>query len=182
MREEQHEKKGENGAEPLTWRNETRKLCELIPWQFNPRQIDAAHGKRLVHSREKFGQVEPISIGPNNQLYNGHQRLKQWGDAFGPDFVVDVRVASRELTEEELQELVILLHEGAVGRFDFDMLANWPNVDVPQLVDWGMSPYQLGIDIDLRRDMGVSARGEQPRPAGTGSAALHRCPKCGFEW
>jgi len=166
------------GENSVVWANETRRLDELVPWEFNPRQIDDAHLRRLVHSRSTFGQVEPIAIGPGNELYNGHQRLKAWAAEFGPSFVVDVRVASRALTQEERQELTILLHEGAVGKFNLDVLANWPGVDVPQLLDWGMSPFKLGIDVDLLEPETQPQGTELPPPG----AGLRRCPQCGYEW
>lgn len=169
------------GVSEIAWTNGTRSLAQLVPWEFNPRQMDEAHGKRLVHSREKFGQVEPIAIGPNNELYNGHQRLSQWAKAFGPQFVVEVRVSSRPLTPDERAELTILLHEGAVGVFNFDALANLPGVDVPQLIEWGMSPFALGIDVDLMEpdieEAPPPSLGQQPENIGT-----RRCPSCGYEW
>ena len=174
-------KSGNAPKESVSWNNETRSLDELVPWEFNPRQIDEAHGKRLIYSREKFGQVAAVAIGPDNELYDGHQRLKQWAQAFGPGFVVDVRVASRSLTEAERQELAVLLHEGAVGKFNFDALADWPDVDVPQLLEWGLSPFQLGIDVDLQQPDEVDptpTTDELHGPPG----GLRRCPQCGYEW
>jgi len=60
----------------ITWSNQRRKLSELVPWERNPRQITDKQAKRLEESFEQFGQVEIIAIGPENQIYNGHQRLK----------------------------------------------------------------------------------------------------------
>ena len=77
----------------ITWTNETRKLSELKPWTRNPRQIDKASAERLADSFEAFGQVETIAIGPDNELYNGHQRLNVLQDKHGKDFEVEVRVS-----------------------------------------------------------------------------------------
>ena len=60
----------------IQWTNVTRKLSDLIPWAMNPRQINEKQAERLEHSFKVFGQVETIAIGPDNQVYNGHQRLK----------------------------------------------------------------------------------------------------------
>lgn len=125
----------------ITWTNETRKLSQLIPWGRNPRQIKGKEVERLQASLKEFGQVEPIAIGPANELYNGHQRLKSWMQRYG-DIEVEVRVASRELTEKEREKLTVYLHKGAAGEWDFDTLSEW---DVPELIDWGFSEAELGI-------------------------------------
>ena len=119
----------------ITWTNERRKLSDLIPWERNPRTIKNAQAERLVDCVETFGQVEALAVGPANQLYNGHQRLSVLAGQYGMDYEVDVRVASRELTERERQQLTVYLHKGAAGEWDFDELANWGIED--DLVTWG---------------------------------------------
>jgi hypothetical protein len=126
----------------IQWRNEKRRLSDLIPWPRNPRQIKGAEVQRLQESLEEFGQVEPTAIGPNNELYNGHQRLKSWAAKFG-DIEIDVRVSSRPLTEKEREKLTIFLHKGTTGGWDFDALAN--GFEVASLVEWGFKEYELGI-------------------------------------
>ena len=126
----------------LTWTNDKRLLSDLIPWVRNPRQVKVEQVKRLQESLTEFGQPETIAIGPGNELYNGHQRLKSWADKFG-DIEVDVRIASRELTEKEREKLTIFLHKGAAGEWDFDTLAN--EFDVDDLLDWGFEPFEIGI-------------------------------------
>ena len=131
----------------ITWQDERRTLGELIPWERNPRQIRQRNAARLVDSVQSFGQVEPLIVGPANELYNGHQRLAVLMQTYGPDYTVDVRVASRELSEKEREKLTIYLHKGATGEFDFDALAN--EFDLSELVDWGFEPFELGLgDFD----------------------------------
>lgn len=50
------------------------------------------------------------------------------------DYEVDVRVASRPLTERERQQLTVYLHKGANGTFDIESLFDW---DINDLVSWG---------------------------------------------
>jgi hypothetical protein len=126
----------------ITWSNEKRKLSELIPWPRNPRQVKVDQVRRLQESLEEFGQPETIAIGPGNEIYNGHQRLKSWADKFG-DIEVDVRVADRSLTEKEREKLTVFLHKGAAGEWDFDTLAN--EFDVDDLLDWGFEDFELGL-------------------------------------
>ena len=129
--------------EQITWTNEIRKLSELIPWTHNPRQINTEQTKRLQESLTEFGQPEPVAIGPGNELYNGHQRLKSWIDEFG-DIEVDVRVSSRPLTEKERKKLTVFLHKGTIGEWDFKKLTSEFNID--DLVEWGFKKHEIGVD------------------------------------
>lgn len=126
----------------LVWTQDKRRLSQLIPWPRNPRQIKTPQVKRLQDSLEEFGQPEPIAIGPGNDVYNGHQRLKAWAARFG-DIEIDVRVASRSLTEKEREKLTVYLHRGATGEWDFDTLAN--QFEMGELLEWGFEEYELGI-------------------------------------
>jgi len=130
----------------ITWANERRKLEDLIPWPRNPRQIKQDQAKRLGESLDDFGQVDIIAIGPGNEVYNGHQRLNVWAEQHGPEFEVDVRVASRELSEKERERLTVLLHKGAAGEWDFDALAN--EFELDELLEWGFTPFELGMDAE----------------------------------
>jgi len=134
-----------NMADKITWSNEKRKLSELVPWERNPRQITDKQAKRLEESFEQFGQVEIIAIGPENQIYNGHQRLKVLSQKYGADYEVDVRVASRALTEKEREKLTVYLHKGAAGDWDYDLLAN--EFELDDLLDWGFDKKELDIDL-----------------------------------
>lgn len=147
-------------TERITWTNETRRLGDLVPWPRNPRQIKTEQAKRLRDSFERFGQVETIAVGPANEagqhpVYNGHQRLNVLMQQHGADYTVEVRVASRALTEKERERLTVYLHKGAAGEWNFDELAAW---DVPELVEWGFTPYELGI-IGEGNDPGTEYQG-----------------------
>lgn len=130
----------------ITWTNETRKLRDLIPWDPNPREINKAEAERLGDSLAEFGQIQTIAIGPDDEIYDGHQRKAVWAllPQFGPDYEVDVRVSSRALTERERQKLVVYLHRGTVGQWDWDALAN--AFDVPDLLEWGFEERDLQLD------------------------------------
>lgn len=131
----------------LTWTNEKRKLRDLTPWEHNPRYIKDKQAERLLESFNEFGQVLPICIGPRNEVYDGHQRRNVIGaaDEYGLDYEVDVRVASRELSERERQKLTVYLHQGAQGSWDWEELAN--SFDFDDLVLWG-------FDEDMLLNMG----------------------------
>ena len=82
----------------ISWHNERRRLGDLTPQPDNPRQIHKVQADRLVTSLEDFDQVETIAVSPDGEVYNGHQRLAVWQQKYGPDYEVDVSVASRALT------------------------------------------------------------------------------------
>jgi len=130
----------------ITWTNERRKLRDLIPWEHNPRQINKREAERLGDSLAEFGQIQTIAIGPDNEVYDGHQRKAVWSllPQFGPDHEVDVRVSSRPLTEKERQKLVIYIHRGTNANWDWDELAN--TFEVPDLLEWGFDESELQLD------------------------------------
>jgi DNA modification methylase len=140
----------------ITWNYEERKVGELVPWERNPREISRDQAKRLLESWEEFGQVEMIAIGPENQVYNGHQRLKVLSAAHGPSFVVKVLVSSRALSEKEREKLTIYLHKGAAGQWDWDALAN--GFEIEDLLNWGFTEKELlGGGFDLNDAEGEDA-------------------------
>lgn len=130
----------------LTWTNDTRKLSDLIPWERNPRKINPPEGERLAASLDEFGQIHAIAIGPDGEIYDGHQRQLVWSaaDRYGPDYQVDVRVSSRPLTNKEREKLVVYLHRGTVGEWNWDLLSNF---DVDDLLEWGFEEAELGFDL-----------------------------------
>jgi hypothetical protein len=130
-------------SDGIVWTNDRRRLSQLIPWPRNPRRIRDREAQRLQESLAEFGQPEVIAIGPGNEVYNGHQRLKAWAQTHG-DIEVDVRVASRALTEREREKLTVYLHKGAAGEWDFDLLVHEFNVD--DLMEWGFDAVELEID------------------------------------
>ena len=118
----------------ITWTNTTVKLGDLQPWERNPKHSTKKQAKRILESWDKYGQVQTAAIGPNNEVYDFHQRLSALLTVHGPDYIVDARQASRELSESEREQLVVTLHAGAVGSWDWAELANW-NTD--SLQSWG---------------------------------------------
>jgi len=126
---------------PLTWTNCKVKLGDLKPWDDNPRESTQEDADHILASFEEFNQVEVFAIGPGNEVYDGHQRLGVLLKKFGPKHEVDARRASRELTAKERKKLVVLLHEGATGRWNVKKLGSW---DAGELKDWGLSAETLG--------------------------------------
>jgi len=165
-------------AEPITWTNDTRRLGDLVPWEGNPREINRREAERLGDSLVEFGQIQTIAIDEAGNILDGHQRKAVWSllPQFGVDHVVDVRVSSRALSEEERQKLVVYLHRGTTGNWSWDELAN--TFEVPDLIEWGFREDELQLDWGTPDFQPVGedeqARLDQKSPV--------TCPECGHEF
>tara|TARA_R110001606_G_scaffold397424_2_gene573829 strand:+ start:1110 stop:1691 length:582 start_codon:yes stop_codon:yes gene_type:complete len=122
-----------------------RKISELNPAEYNPRQLTDKQYKQLKKSMKTFGCVEPIVININPMrkdiIVGGHQRCKVWSD-LGNDTIPIVEV---ELDEAAEMELNIRLNKNT-GEFNFDTLANI--FDVGLLKEYGFESYELGQGYD----------------------------------
>ena len=133
----------------VTWANCQVTLGELQPWADNPRLSSKRQAQRILDSWRKFGQVKTVAIGPSNEVYDGHQRLSALLTVHGPSYQVDARRCSRELTDEERRALVVTLHAGAVGSWDWDSLSGW---DAGELQQWGFDGDTL---MNWQKDVGA---------------------------
>lgn len=154
----------------IKWANDTVKLSVLEPWLNNPRYSTEAQVERITDSHRMFGQVEIFAVGPNNELYNGHQRLSAWLAEYGPDFEVDVRRSSRPLDEAEKQALTAMLHAGAIGSWDWDTLANWDadilkdfGFDEDLLKSWQTDTFALGDLLASEDEQGDNDEPPEPQ-------------------
>lgn len=132
--------------ENIVWRSEKRSLNDLIPAEYNPRQMTEKQAKDLSTSLERFNLADPIVINTDNKIIGGHQRinvLKQRGIQ-----EVDVRVPSRQLTEHEEKELNIRLNKN-LGEWDIDKLAGF---DEELLLDIGFESDELDRIFQLDPD------------------------------
>jgi len=122
-----------------------RLIADLNPAEYNPRQLTDKQYKQLKKSLKTFGCVEPVVINSNpmrrDVIIGGHQRCKVWAD-LGNKTIPTVEV---ELDEAGEMELNVRLNKNT-GEFDFDILANYFEVDT--LKDWGFEPYEFGQTYD----------------------------------
>ena len=112
-------------AREIKWKADKIRLKDLKPWERNPRRISQDRAERLLDSWRKFGQVQTVAVGPDGEVYDGHQRLTVLRAAYGPEYEVLVLRSSRKLTEAERENLVLTLHAGAFGEWDWDALSGW---------------------------------------------------------
>ena len=110
---------------PPLWTNIRVKLGDLKPWQDNPRMSSKAQARRLLASFDKFGQVQTVAVDPDGSVLDGHQRLSALLTLHSADYELDARQSNRALTDAERRELVISLHAGAVGGWDWERVAGW---------------------------------------------------------
>jgi DNA modification methylase len=116
---------------------EKKKISDLIPAPYNPRQSTAKQEKHLKESLEKFGLVEPIIFNKQTgYIVGGHFRvreLKKLG-------INEIECVIVDLNEADEKELNIRLNANT-GSWDWDTLANdWEVVD---LEAWGLDIPQF---------------------------------------
>jgi len=133
-------KNGKHRPSEIIWINVRVKLGDLKPWDENPRMSTKEDAKNILASFEEFGQAQVILIGPDNEVYDGHQRLSALLTVYGEEYQVDARRSSRPLTEQERQRFTLTIHTGATGRYDFDILGNW---DANLLIESGFNESYL---------------------------------------
>lgn len=159
--------KGGIGPSGLVWNEEKRRVGDLKEWDRNPRQITDEQAKHLAKSIIKFGYVEPIAINTDNTIVGGHMRLRVMRQAglIHDDEMITVVVPSRELTEDEFEELAIRLNKNT-GKWDFDKIQQ--EFDQTSLREWGFSPMDFGM---ISKDL---------KPTNLKPAANEKvCPACG---
>lgn len=117
-----------------------RKIKELIPAEYNPRELTKKQAKKLKDSLTGFGFVDPVIVNTHkdreNVIVGGHQRTKVW-EMMGNEVVPTVEV---NLTLEREKELNVRLNKNT-GQFDMDLLAN--HFEVTELVEWGFDEGEL---------------------------------------
>jgi DNA modification methylase len=123
--------------EKINWLNEKRKISDLNPAPYNPRQLTEKQAADLGKSLDRFDLADPIIINRNNTIIGGHQRINILRLRGVEE--IDVRVPERDLTEEEERELNVRLNKN-LGEWDFDALANF---DEDMLKDIGFEGKEL---------------------------------------
>ena len=133
-----------------SWKPVKVRLGQIKAWDQNPRMSTKAQAQRIIASERKFGQPVPFLLQPEINgrfpLLDGHQRLSAWFTVYGADYEMDAMVSDRPLDEAEHKELIITLHTGATGSWDWNQLSGWSAGD---LQEWGMNSDALkGWDLD----------------------------------
>ena len=118
-----------------------KKISELQPADYNPRQATEKQFKELKASIEKFGFVDPVIVNKrNNRIVGGHFRTKVAEDMG----ITEVPVFYIDLSDEDEQELNVRLNANT-GSWDFEMLNN---LDLDLLKDIGFDEKELSKEFD----------------------------------
>lgn len=129
----------------LKWSTQQRKISDLVPFEGNPRTLNAKQAEELIKSISKFDLVEIPVIDVDNKILAGHMRLNMMCQLGREDEIIDVRVPNRKLTISEAKEYLLRSNKNT-GEFDFELLAN--NFEIELLHDVGFTDEELGIDFD----------------------------------
>ncbi len=118
---------------------EVKKLSDLIPAPYNPRQSTKKQEEHLKRSLEKFGVVEPVIVNKQTgHIVGGHFRvreLKKLG-------YKEVECVIVDLNEKDERELNIRLNSNT-GQYDMEMIANeWDPLDLKE----------FGFDLPVGQD------------------------------
>lgn len=140
-------KRATKQTQEIAWTNIRVKLGQLRPWSENPRMSSKKQAARILESFTDFGQVQTIAVSPSFDVYDGHQRLSALLTLYGKDYEIDARQSSRALIDAERRRLVIALHAGAQGAWDWDALSGWDDALLSS----------AGMDADLLEQMNRDA-------------------------
>ena len=166
------------GPSGISWRYETRRAGDLKEWERNPRRITDSQAKHLATSIIKFGLAVPITINADNRIIGGHQRCRVMlqDDMINYETLIPVAVASRQLDDEEHEELAIRLNKNT-GTWDFDKLtAEFSQTD---LRDWGFSPMDFGmVSPDAKAEEITKLEPEPLRPSSLKPSKPRTCTHC----
>jgi len=123
-----------------------RKISELIPAEYNPRQLSDKQHEDLKASLTRFGAVDPaiVNIHPDRKdiIVGGHQRLKV-AKSLGWETFPCVEV---NLTRDQERELNVRLNKNT-GSWDWNILGDLFQAE--ELKEWGFSDEELFGNIEV---------------------------------
>jgi ParB-like chromosome segregation protein Spo0J len=157
---------------------------DLIPADYNPRQISLHQLNALKSSITKFGFVEPVIVNTvTDRIVGGHQRVLAAVELQ----LEKVPVVKVKLTESDEKALNISLNQIS-GSWDEHVLTQL----LSDLGSEGFDLSELGFRDDELHALIAAVDGEQVGVYdGEGSSELnpddfdnfeHTCPRCSFGW
>ena len=150
------------------------KIEDLIPADYNPRELTNKQHQHLKESLTKFGFVDPVIANMakerKNIIIGGHQRVRVWkemGHGTAPTNFVELPDI------EDEKELNIRLNKNT-GQDDIEKLANY--FDEKDLLKWGYEEFDLGIGSEFEPSKEEANRLDQI------DGKNITCPKCKHEF
>ena len=108
----------------LFWTTQKRKINDLTSFDGNPRKMSDKQAADLLASLKKFNMVEIPAIDTHNRILAGHMRCAAMKQIGRGEEEIDVRVPSRDLTEDEAKEYLLRSNKNN-GEWDFSKLINF---------------------------------------------------------
>ena len=125
---------------------ELKKISELTPAPYNPRESTEKQESQLKQSLKKFGVVEPIIYNKQTgYIVGGHFRVREL-QKLG---YTEIECVIVDLSEEDEKELNIRLNANT-GQWDWDELAN--NFELDDLNDWGLEVPNMKHELEAEED------------------------------
>jgi hypothetical protein len=103
------------------FKTQRAKIAELVPHVANPRKIKQEEKRKLWLRLQRFGMIGIPVQDADGTLLSGHQRCELYAQYGFGEHEIDVRVAKRKLTEDELREIMVIENTHA-GEFDLKKL------------------------------------------------------------
>lgn len=154
----------------MKWTEIEIKLCDLIPFERNPRKISKEAFAKLVKSLKEDGYHSRILANQDKKILSGHQRLSALREiGLRSNDYIKVLVPERLLSDDEFIR-VNLRSNGSYGEFSSDDLANM-GYSLDKLLDYGV-PSSIFDDLVKGFDEPKENKGRKEI----------RCPSCGHEF
>lgn len=169
-------KKPSQGAK-IVWKNDRRKVADLVPASYNPRQMTEGQAAELKRSLERFDLADPVVINSDGTIIGGHMRVRAMADIGVAE--CDVRVPSRKLSPREERELNLRLNKN-VGEWDWDKLLAM-DADLLKDAGWGEDELAKLLDPTVENAAGeVDEAGLGGGAGGPPGSHPTVCPSCGY--
>ncbi|MGM9510178.1 hypothetical protein ACS5NO_20755 [Larkinella sp. GY13] len=137
---------------------EKRRVQDLVPYEKNPRKITAAKQRELESKIGQFGLIGLPVVDADGTLMAGHQRCKVMLAMGKGHELIDVRVATRKLTEAEFKEISVI-ENSTFGEWDKLLLQS----DFSEYVDLGSYGIDLGdLEAQLKEALPEEEKPEMP--------------------
>lgn len=155
----------------LTWTTVQKTVDELLPAEYNPRQMREDQAAQLEKSLKKFGLVEIPAVNTDGTILAGHQRITVLKRLGRGKELIDVRVPNRELTDAEAKEYNLRSNKN-VGEWDYDKLFA---MDENILKDVGFDESTIKALVG-----DFNYQNKEVKPEDIKGEQKKECPSCGY--
>lgn len=131
--------------EKLSWKTESRRVNDLLPYEKNPRVITDTQMEGLKRSMERFNLAEIPAINTDGKIVAGHQRIKALQLLGRGEEKIEVRVPNRLLTKSEFKDYLLTSNRSG-GSWDWEILKS--DFDIDTLLTSGFDSADLANIFD----------------------------------